>query len=325
MGLDQLTWSSALHTWTVAPAAVVLCVLAALAYLWRAYRTVPRAGHRWSAWRTAAFLSGLAVLLLCLQSFIGVYSHSSFSVHMVLHLLLIMVVPVLIILGQPIALLAVGDDRTARVTDRVLDSRTARLLTFPGAGFAIYAAVLVGTHLTNFMQEMLQNPWLHDLEVVLYLVGGYLFFLPLLGHEPLKRSWSYPLRVFLLLMGMTIDTIVGVMLMMVNHPPFPGYAVLNPTWGPAQLLSDIRTGGAIMWVIGDMLMLAVTVMVAREWLGDTERQNDTGAFLEAARRSALAAQTGDASLADAEDIDDDDALEAYNRMLARLHQQDQGR
>jgi putative copper resistance protein D len=124
----------------------------------------------------------------------------------------------------------------------------------------------------------------------------------------------------MLFLGMMADTIVGVVLMLTAREPFPAYAAQHRTWGPA-LLDDIHTGGGIMWVAGDGLMFVIIVLVISQWMGDTERQNDTGKWLEAARRSALANQGVDAVDPDDErSIDDDDAaLDAYNRMLSRLH------
>jgi putative copper resistance protein D len=337
-GLPPLTWGTALSTWHFVPAVDTIVALAAIGYLHRAYRTLPRAASidavRWPAGRTACFLGSLLVAAITLQSGVDVYGGTLFWMHMVEHLLLIMVVPGLFILGQPIRLLVTGPDNVAARTEATVRSRVVSVLTFPLVGLAIYATVLVGTHLTGFMQQMLTNMWLHDVEIALYLVGGYLYFLPLLGHEPLRRELSYPLRVFLLLLGMTADTVVGVMLMMASSEPFPAYAAQNRTWGPG-LLSDIHAGGGIMWVIGDGLMFAITVLVVAQWMGDTERQDDTGRWLESARRSSLAhlgvdlrdesdesTADGQAAGADNQIDNDDEALAAYNRMLARLSRLD---
>jgi putative copper resistance protein D len=295
--------------------------LAAVLYLHRAYRTLPSAGQRWPAGRTAAFLGALAVLAVTLQSSVDAYGQELFWLHMIEHLLLIMAVPVLVILGQPIRLACTGADRTATTVSAALRTRLASFLTFPVIGLVCYAVVLVGTHLFGYMPAMMTHPWLHPLEIVLYLVSGYLYFLPLLAHEPIKRELSYPLRVFLLLMGMTADTVVGVMLMMTAHADPYG----DRTWGPS-VLSDMHTGGGIMWVIGDGLMFAVTVLVVGQWMKDTDRQNDTGKWLEAARRSTMANMGVDTIDADDDDanIDDDDAaLAAYNRMLAKLNRSEQ--
>jgi putative copper resistance protein D len=314
--LPPLTWATALGTWRFAPVATVVVLVAAVLYLRRALRARPA----WPVGRTASFVGALVVLAVTLQSSIDVYGETLFWMHMIEHLLLIMVVPVLVILGQPVRLAGTGDDGPARWTTAALHTRLVSGITFPVVGLVAYAAVLVGTHLFGFMPAMAAHPWLHDVEIVLYLASGYLFFLPLLAHEPIKRELSYPLRVFLLLMGMTADTVVGVMLMMTAHAQSYGHRM----WGPSAL-SDLHTGGGIMWVIGDGLMFAVTVLVVAQWMGDTERQNDTGRWLEAARRSTLANMGVDAVDPDSEaSVDDDEAaLAAYNRMLAKLNQRDQ--
>lgn len=321
--LAPLTWGTALGTWRFGPVTDVLVVLAGGLYLHRAHRTLPRAGERWPIGRTAAFLGALVVLALTLQSSVDGYGHELFWLHMVEHLLLIMVVPVLLILGQPIRLAHTGADRTAGRTAALLRTRVVSFLTFPLVGLVCYVLVLGGTHLTGFLPAMVTHPALHYLEIVLYLGSGYLYFLPLLGHEPIKRELSYPLRVFLLLLGMGADTIVGVLLMIqttaLNLP--------HRTWGPAPL-TDLHTGGGIMWVVGDGLMFGITVIVVGQWMRDTERQNDTGHWLEAARRSTMANLGVDAVDADDDtaNIDDDDAaLAAYNRMLAKLNQTHQDR
>ncbi|HEX3790939.1 MAG TPA: cytochrome c oxidase assembly protein [Pseudonocardiaceae bacterium] len=321
--LPPLTAHTALSTWQVAGAVDVLAVLAALAYLHRAHRVLPKAGQHWPAGRTIAFLGSLVVAVLTLSSSIDVYSDELFYLHMIEHLLLIMVVPVLFMLGRPLALLTTGEDRTSMLAGGALGTRTVSVLTFPPLGLALYAIVLIGTHLTGFMQLMLTHMWLHNVEVALYLISGYLFLVPLLGDEPLRRVLSYPLRVFLLMIGMTVDTVVGVVLMLTAREPFPAYAADHRTWGPS-LITDIHTGGGIMWVIGDGLMFLIIVLLVKRWMADTERQNDTGKWLESARRSSMVNLGVDSVDPDDEsDIDDDDAaLDAYNRMLSRLNDRD---
>ncbi len=319
--LPPLTAHTLFGSWQFVPVTDVIVLLAAVAYLSRAHLRRPEGAQAWPVGRTAAFLGALAVAGVTVQSSIDIYGHELFYLHMIEHLLMIMVVPGLVILGQPLRLLQEGSDRLARRGRAMLDGRTAAVLTVPLLGIGLYAVVLVGTHLTGFIQSMLTDMWLHDLEIVLYLVSGYLYFLPLLGNEPLRRELSYPLRVFVLFLGMMVDTIVGVVLMLSAQEPFPAYAAQHRTWGPA-LLDDIHTGGGIMWVVGDGLMFGIIVLVISQWMADTERQNDTGRWLESARRSALAGQGVEAVDQDpTADIDDDEAaLAAYNRMLSRINE-----
>jgi putative copper resistance protein D len=314
--LAPLTTSGALSTWRIAWVTDILVLLAGAGYLARAWR------RRWPAHRTAAFLGGLAMLVIAMNSTIDIYGRVLFSVHMVQHLLLIMVIPALIVLGRPLGLLADGDDRLATLTGRILDSKPASVLTFPPLGLACYTIALVGTHVTGFVVLMFTRTWAHDVEVVSYLLGGYLFLLPVLGAEPLRRELSYLTRMFTLFIGMAGDTGVGVALMMQPRNPYLGFSMLDRDWGPAPL-ADIHGGGAIMWVFGDLLMMLIMVVIIGLWLRDTPHQNATGSWLEAARRGTLADETGVPSLAGVADLDsDEEALAAYNRMLAKLSERE---
>ena len=76
-------------------------VLAAAAYLVAA-RRVPA----WKPGRTAAFLGGLVVVLIATCSGIEAYGHVLEWIHMIEHLLLIMVAPVLLAIGSPLQLVA---------------------------------------------------------------------------------------------------------------------------------------------------------------------------------------------------------------------------
>lgn len=81
-----------------------------------------------------------------------------------------------------------------------------------------------------------------------------------------------------------------------------------------------------MWIGGDTLMAALAVLVIAQWLGDPARSNDLGTFLNSARRTALAGTSpgtaASATISEIRDLDDDqEALAAYNTMLAGLARQ----
>jgi putative copper resistance protein D len=258
---------------------------------------------------------------------------------MIQHLLLITVVPVLLVLGHPIRLLDGCGPFGSRAVAALRRSRIVSLVSNPVVALALYTAVLVGTHLTGYMQAMTQHMALHSVEVALYLVSGYLFLLPLLVHEPIRWNPPYPARLGLLFVSMVVDAGVGIALMMADTDPFPGFAAMRHGWGPAAL-DDIHTGGAVMWVAGDGLMMTAIIALAARWITDTERQNDMGRLLESVRRHTLVGAAfdsdgssevdpdggddgsgGRASGAGARpvDIDEDERVFlAYNRMLARL-------
>lgn len=82
--------------------------------------------------------------------------------------------------------------------------------------------------------------------------------------------------------------------------------------------ADLHLAGALMWFVGDGLMMAVALVVAGQWMADPDRSGDTGAYLDSARRSALASFGADAdAVLDSANLDEDEAARlAYNRMLA---------
>jgi putative copper resistance protein D len=240
-----------------------------------------------------------------------VFGHGAFAVHMVMHLMLIMVVPALWVAGHPLELLRDQLGGTARERfDAVVDSRVVRGLTFPATVLVVYAAVIVLTHLTGFMQAMASSMALHHTEQALYLVAGLLFFHTAIGVDVLPRRPAYFARFVLMLIAMGVDTLVGVVLMLAPASMFPAYD-----------LEGVHLGGAIMWVGGDGLMMVIMVLLGRMWVSDPSGRVDFGPWLESARRTAITEQTGDAQAGDDDLDDDDEALAAYNRMLARLHRE----
>jgi cytochrome c oxidase assembly factor CtaG len=296
-GVDVLTtWEPA---WGVD---AVLVVLGAL-YLAGAARH-----GSWPVRRTASALAALAAAVVTWNSGIAVFGHGAFAVHMVMHLMLIMVVPAFWVAGHPLELLRhhLGG-RAARGFDAVVASPVARAITFPGTVLLVYAAVVVLTHLTGFMQVMAGSMGLHYGEQALYLVAGLLFFHTAIGVDVIPSRPAYFVRFVLMLIAMGVDTLVGVVLMLAPATMFPAYDV-----------EGVHLGGGIMWVGGDALMMVIMVLLGRLWVSDPSGRVDFGPWLESARRSAISEQTGDAGTGDDLD-DDDDALAAYNRMLARLN------
>jgi cytochrome c oxidase assembly factor CtaG len=251
-----------LTAWQFAPAVSSALACLAAGYLACVLAVARRHPARpWPATRTAAFGLGLAVIAIATQSSLGVYDDVLFSAHMVQHLLLIMVAPPLLIFGRPVTLLLHATRNPAHTrVKRMVRSRLVSGLTHPVAALAMYAAVVGGTHLTPMMNLVQQNPAVHDAEHVLYLVVGYLYFLPVIGSEPIR--WRLPAfgRYLLLLGTMPVDTVVGVILMLAPGRLFPGYAV-----------ADLHRGGLVMFAGGDLIMAALGIGLAVAFVRAVER------------------------------------------------------
>jgi cytochrome c oxidase assembly factor CtaG len=258
-----LTLADAVTAWQfalVVSGALTLLAAAYLAGVWLVARRHP--ARPWPAGRTLAFLCGLGTVAVATQGSAAVYDDVLFSAHMVQHLLLIMVAPPLLVLGRPVTLLlhVARNPVRARVT-HVLRSPLVSALTWPPAAAALYAAVVIGSHLTPLMNVVLENSAVHEAEHVLYLVAGYLYFLPIIGSEPIRWRLTAFGRFMLLLVTMPVDTLVGVVLMLVSHELFPAYARERRAWGPS-LVADLHHGGLIMLAGSDLIMTGLAVALA---------------------------------------------------------------
>jgi cytochrome c oxidase assembly factor CtaG len=331
--LPPFDWGEAVTNWQFAPIVTGFTVVLAAAYLWGALRVRKRHPRRpWPLGRTIMFLLGLLVINVATQSGIGTYDDTLFWDHMIQHLMLIMVAPPLLVSGQPVTLLLHASRNPLHTwVKKIIRSKPVQWITWPAFGAAAYAATIVGTHLTGFMNLVMEHDAVHQSEHVLYLVVGYLYFLPLVGREPIKWKVSYPLRLLLLFIAMPVDAFTGVVLGSYQTDPF---VPMDPrSWGPSAV-NDLHQGGAVMWVGGAAIMFVVIMVTFFAWTRETRPSASMG-WLEVARRASMADRIAEVVPADpaatqaregvtgrsartADVDDDDDQLAAYNAYLARI-------
>jgi cytochrome c oxidase assembly factor CtaG len=359
--LPPFGWEPAVTQWQFAPIVTGFVVIAAGLYLWGARRVAHRHPARpWPAWRTAMFLGGLAVVVIATESGVGTYDDVLFWDHMVQHLMLIMVAPPLLIAGQPIVLLMHASRNPLHTwVKQVVRSRVVSFLTWPVFGFLAYTGAIVAAHLTNLANLVETNETVHNAEHAAFLIIGYLFFLPILGREPIRWKLSYPIRFVILVLVMPVDTFTGLVLGYGNTgtPGVPDPAS-QPSWAPG-VVQDLHWGGALMWVGGDGIMFGLMMLVFLMWSRDDRMAASGRGWLESARRANMATLVAShqpaggqpasglsasgqpaaapAAAADRQDsvaagdwsgpggIDDDEHLAAYNAYLARLNKSGPGR
>jgi len=330
--LAPFGWSAVLTQWQFAPVVSAAVAISAGLYAWGVVRVARRHPARpWPVWRTALFGAGLVVVVLATESGVGVYDDLLFWDHMVQHLMLIMVAPPLLIAGQPITLLLHASRNPLHTwAKRVLRSRPAAFLTWPVFGALAYTTAVAAAHLTGIANLVERNHTVHDLEHAAFLIVGYLFFLPILGTEPIRWKLSYPVRFVLLVLLMPVDTFTGLVLGYggAGSPGIPTGP--RPAWAPSPV-QDLHLGGAVMWIGGDCIMFGLMMLVFLMWSTDERAASHGRGWFELARQQNLATMvasqrgaTADTAAAvrpgDRGGIDDDEHLAAYNAYLARLNQ-----
>jgi len=290
--------SDLLLDWAFDPLVTLPVLLVGAAYLW-AVRSVDRAhpGNLvpWS--RVAAFLAGLAVIEIALQSIIERYDTTLFSVHMVQHILLTLVAPPLLVLGAPItlALRVARPDVRRKVILPILHSRLLRFLSFPVVAWLLFASVMWGTHFSPVFNESLEQPLVHQLEHLAYLTAGLLFWWPAVGVDPSPWRMPHPLRAMYLFLQMPQNTFLALAIYSATAPLYPHYAAIRLPWGPDPL-ADQQIAGGLMWIVGDIVFIVAIVLTVVGWMRAEERDAVGRERREDAQIAAIRAR--EASLAD---------------------------
>jgi len=277
-----------LLAWAFDPIPILGAALAAIAYLWAARRVAAaHPGNPPRTWRSVAFLSGLAAIVVALCSPIEAYEGQLFSVHMVQHMLLELVAAPLLLLGAPVTLtLRVASAPVRRSLLRLLHSRVLAVLTFPLLTWVLFAAVNWGWHFSELYNQALENVALHYLQHATFLVAALLFWWPVVAADPGRWRLPYPVRLFYLFLAMPQNSFLGVALMSAPRVLYSHYATSLREWGP-DALTDQNLGGILMWVFGDVVFLIAMGAVVAAWVRHEDRRT---ARLDARLDAELAAR-----------------------------------
>jgi len=285
-------------------------IVMAVAYL-MGVRRLRRRGDPWPVGRTVAWLLGCAALLFATSSGLGRYMPAMFSMHMVAHMLLSMLVPVLLVLGAPMtlalrALLAAARGEPQGPREwllAALHSRVSRFLTHPVVATVVFVAGFYGLYFGGLFDAAVDNHVAHVLMNLHFLLSGYLFYWVVIGIDPAPRQIPQLGKVAMVFASLPLHAFFGVVLMgtqTVLGETF--YRSLQLSWH-TDLLGDQRLGGGIAWAAGEVPLVVVMIALLIQWRRSDERT--------AKRLDRAAARDEDADLA------------AYNAMLAELARRDE--
>jgi cytochrome c oxidase assembly factor CtaG/putative copper export protein len=295
------TFEQYLTRWNFDILWILICGFAIFFYLagvWRLHRR----GDAWPMHRTVLWVVGMLLLFWITNGGVNAYEKYLFSAHMLAHMTLGMMIPVLLVPGAPITLAL----RT--ITKRTDGSRGGRewiMLIVHSRYFSILAnpivaAVLFAASLWLFYYSPIFR-WAttdhvgHEWMVFHFLFVGYLFVQSLIGVDPVPYRPPYPLRLLILLATMAFHAFFGLALL-------TGTGLLLSDWYGAMgwgtsAIADQQTGGGIAWSVGEIPTVALAIIVAIMWSRSDAR--------ESKRYDRKADRDGDAE------------LEEYNAMLAK--------
>lgn len=217
--------------------------------------------------RSVAFVLGMAAIAVALLSGIERYDTTLFSVHMVQHILLTLVAPPLLALAAPITLIlrVSSADTRQRWILPILHSRVVRVLAFPVVAWIVFATVMWASHFTPLFDAALEDPLVHDLEHLLYLGAGLLFWWPAIAVDPAPWRMPHPVRAMYVFLQMPQNTFLAVVLLGATSVLYPHYETLDRPWPPTPL-EDQQTAAGIMWLAGDTIFLIAVLGIVWAWM-----------------------------------------------------------
>ncbi|MEW2390521.1 cytochrome c oxidase assembly protein [Streptomyces venezuelae] len=285
------------------PFFLIGCLVALALYGWGVARLVRR-GDKWPVGRTVSFVLGILTVLLVMCTKLNDYGMVMFSVHMVQHMVISMLSPILLLLGAPITLALRAMPTAGRGRKgprewllRLLHSRYIKIITHPAFTIPLFIASLYALYFTPLFDTLMGSKAGHIGMMVHFLAVGLVFFWPIMGVDPGPHRPGYIMRMLELFAGMPFHAFFGIALMMASQPMIGTY--MHP---PASLgidaLADQEAAGGIAWAFSEIPSVVVLVALLFQWRRSDDRE---------ARRKDRAA-----------DRDGDKELEAYNAYLASL-------
>ncbi|MGW2956907.1 cytochrome c oxidase assembly protein [Streptomyces sp. NPDC001220] len=265
--MAELTAGRLLTSWQLDVPALLLVVVLGGLYGWGVLR-VRAKGEPWSPARTAAFtVLGLGALVVATMSALAVYDHALFWPAAVQNILLDLVAPLGLALGDPLrlAVQALPEPAAARLR-RTMTGRVLRLLTFPLVSTALVLATELTIYFTPYFGTALRVGWLHELMYLHLLAAGCLFVVPVLTREETLPAWcTHPVRAGLVFLDGVIDAIPGVVVM--THGTLIAgawYLHHHPSWSP-DVRQDQQIGGGAMLSIAELVALPFLLTILFQW------------------------------------------------------------
>jgi putative membrane protein len=222
--------------------------------------------HRpWPLHRTVCWTLGIASAAVSVIGPLADRAHSDFPAHMIVHLLLGMLTPLLLVLAAPMTLLLrVLRVSMARKLTLVLKNRLLRFYTHPIATSIINIGGLWVLYATELYAWMNESTLVHGIVHLHVLTAGYLFTISILHIDPIPHRLSYAYRSVVLIAALA------------GHGILSKYIYAHP---PAGIpLEQAELGAMIMYYGGDMIDAFLIFMLCLQWYQSSRRKGTTITF-----------------------------------------------
>ena len=263
--------------WTLEPGIVLALLAYAGIYSWR-FRQARREARGRGAGpaQAAAFAAAMLALAAALVSPVAALGEEHlFSMHMLQHVLLGDIAPVLLLLSLSRVIMRPATRRLVAI------ERALGRLAHPAAFLLVWLALVYMWHVPALYDAATESPVLHALEHTSFFAAGLAFWWPLVQPVPMRRRLT-GLQPFVYIgAGKALLGGLGIFLTWSNTVVYDYYENVPRIWGLSPL-DDLNLGGAIMMAEQSIVLVIAFVTLFVLMLARSEEEERRRERLEEA-------------------------------------------
>jgi putative membrane protein len=268
------------YSWSLEPQILAWAAVVGGAYGWR-LRQLQRGGERWARrplhvfLRAASFYAGLAVLALAFISPVDRLGEQRlFCMHMVQHLMIADIAPILLLLGlsRPIMRPLV---RRVRPIEQSLG-----IMAHPLTALLFLLTVMWAWHIAAAYELTLHHVWAHELEHASFFIAGTAFWWYVIEPVPPRHRLRGMAMVGYITGAKLALAALGVVLAFSPTAFYSTYRDAPRTWGLTPL-EDLNIGGLVMMIEQTIVLVSFFAILFVRMLEQSERDQQRRERFEA--------------------------------------------
>lgn len=212
--------------------------------------------RKWPFSRYVFWTFGLLSIGISLVGPLAEFSHRNFFGHMISHLLLGMISPLLITLSTPITLLLRSINvYSARKLTRILKSHFIQFISNPIIASLLNIGGLWCLYTTNLYMYIHHSLFFYFVIHLHLFLAGYLFTISIIYIDITIHRYSYFYRAIILILALT------------GHNVLSKYIYATPPISVPKHEAEI--GGMLMYYGGDMVDIILILILCYQWYKST--------------------------------------------------------
>ncbi|WP_394218751.1 cytochrome c oxidase assembly protein [Halobacillus trueperi] len=208
--------------------------------------------QKWPAWRYVFWTIGVLCAGVAVIGPLADQARIDFRAHMMGHLLLGMLAPLLLVLAAPMTLLL----RTlpvsaAKKISVFLRGSYVRLISHPITASILNIGGLWVLYTTDLYHIMHNSLWIHVLVHLHVFLAGYLFTMAMIYTDPVAHRYSYLYRAIVFIIALA------------GHGILSKYLYASPPEGVSQ--NQAEAGSMLMYYGGDAIDAVLIFILCLQW------------------------------------------------------------